>query len=818
MLIDNLDISGGFPEQKISWRKKTQKWAARCVQYGADQNLFTSSAVVNSYRHNKINYDLVNGILHMDDLQLFINPTNLNAPNVIPEQIPHYPIMNSKLNVLQGEAGARVFDWHAVITNPNALSEVEKAKHDEMVARTKELLESHAQNEEEFHQAMQEAYDDLKYNYQDAREVWANQVLSHYSRENNFKNMFRLGFNDAEIVGQEAYQMYIRRGEPCMRQLNPQIMRIYRNGYSNKIEDADMIVLEEYWSKGKVIDIYGDQLTSAEIDYIEKYDFNEDLKKDSLFRIGGKPNYVEQPTVIGQDDSAKSESNPFGLVDEPVKEIHAADFIDTSEMDSLGAYDAYNNIRVCQVFWKSLRQIKKVKSYNPITGEPVYTLHTEDYIINKEMGEEEEKMWVNQAWQGTRIGSKLFVDMRPCPVQYNSIDDPSKCHFGIIGTIYNVGLDKPFSLVDMMKPYAYLYDACFDRLNRLIARNHGKAIRLDLAKIPSSWGMDKWMQILTQAGIAVEDSFEEGKSGAAKGKLAGAMNNASNGVIDMDLGNSIANYLQILTSIEAFMGKVVGITDQREGQIQNRETVGGVERSVLQSSHITEWLFYLHDDTKRRALEAFLDLCRACFRGRNKKFQYISSSDMAQKIVDVDGDFFSSASYGLIVDNEEGSQDFKSNLPMIIQAAIQNGSVGISKLVQLYNATSRAEKQKILEDGEVEMREQQQQQQQQQLEAQQQIAKMNQQTQMAQMEHEAAMNTENNETKILIEEMKSRNVGAEGAELSAAERANLDEKIREFDENMRLNRDKLQFDKEKAKKEAELKLKQINKPKTSSNK
>jgi hypothetical protein len=36
------------------------------------------------------------------------------------------------------------------------------------------------------------------------------------------------------------------------------------------------------------------------------------------------------------------------------------------------------------------------------------------------------------------------------------------------------------------------------------------------------------------------------------------------------------------------MGEVMGITPQREGQVSNRETVGGVERSVLQSSHITE--------------------------------------------------------------------------------------------------------------------------------------------------------------------------------------------------------------------------------------
>ena len=102
-------------------------------------------------------------------------------------------------------------------------------------------------------------------------------------------------------------------------------------------------------------------------------------------------------------------------------------------------YDIYGNIKVDQVYWKSLRKIKKVKSYNPISGEVEYSLQTEDYIPNKEMGEEAESFWINQAWQGVKIGDKLFVDIKPCPVQFNDIDHPSKCHFGIIGSIYNIG-------------------------------------------------------------------------------------------------------------------------------------------------------------------------------------------------------------------------------------------------------------------------------------------------------------------------------------------------------------------------------------------
>jgi hypothetical protein len=94
-------------------------------------------------------------------------------------------------------------------------------------------------------------------------------------------------------------------------------------------------------------------------------------------------------------------------------------------------------------------------------------------------------------------------------------------------------------MIDMMKPFSYLYDVVHDRLNKLIAKNWGKIISVDLAKIPSGWDMEKWMYYAKTSGIAVVDSFKEGNIGAATGKIAGALNNASSGVIDAEWGNTM---------------------------------------------------------------------------------------------------------------------------------------------------------------------------------------------------------------------------------------------------------------------------------------
>jgi hypothetical protein len=71
--------------------------------------------------------------------------------------------------------------------------------------------------------------------------------------------------------------------------------------------------------------------------------------------------------------------------------------------------------------------------------------------------------------------------------------------------------------------------------------------------------------------------------------------------------------------------------------VSNRETVGGVERATLQSSHITEWVFITHENHKRRVLECFLETAKAAMRGRNMKFAYVTS-DISQRVMSIDGD------------------------------------------------------------------------------------------------------------------------------------------------------------------------------------
>ena len=798
-----------LPPQQLPLSKKTTKWRKAVVDWADSKTFFNYSPVRNSVIHKKINYDLINGKLHMQDLELVINPENQSA-GFIPDKIQHYPIMNSKLYVLRGEESKRVFDYRVIVTNPNSISEIENTKKEELFVRLQQLISNTAQSEEEFNKELEKLNDFYTYEWQDVREVRANALLNHYVKEYNMPLLFNDGFMDAMTVGEEIYQCDIVGGEPVVKRINPLKIRVFKSGYSNKIEDADMIIMEDYWSPGQIIDTFYDELTKKDIEYLEEIaQGNHQSHTDGMDNVDDRAGFINAH-MIGDEISSQEGFfwDPFGGTD--------------SVEGSLMPYDTSGNVRVMRVYWKSRRRIKKVKSYDPETGEEIFNFYPETYVINEAMGEEEFPMYINEAWEGTKIGEKIYVNMRPRVIQYNRLSNPSRCHFGIVGSIYNFNDSKPFSLVDMMKKYNYLYDAIHDRLNKFMAKNWGKILRLDLAKIPKGWNIEKWLYYAKANGLAVEDSFREGNYGAATGKLAGAMNNASSGIIDAEFGNSIQSQINLLEFIKMEMSEVAGISRQREGQVSNRETVGGVERATLQSSHITEWLFIQHDDVKRRVLECFLETAKIALKGRSKKFQYLLS-DNAMRIMDIDGDEFADSDYGLLVDNSNGAQELSQKLDLLAQAALQNQTLSFSTIMKLYNSSSLVEKQRLVENDERRIQERNAQTQQQEMQIRQQEIAAKQQAETARMEQEFIMNENDNETKIIVAQIAASVKAKEGQEdggiqepMSEEAREKLRESIRQFDARLQLDKDRLEFDKQKAQTDAKLKEKQINKkPNTS---
>ncbi len=769
-----------LPPEKLSFKSKNKEWRKKHVDW-AENYIWSYDSRVRKPLYNKvINYNLLNGRIDMDDIKIVLNP-NEQRGSFIPDNIQHYPIINAKLNVLTGEEAKRRFDYRLIVTNPDAISEIEVNKKNKWMEDLSVWATSSSQTEEEAARDLEKITQYNKYEWQDAREIRGNCVVNHYIKELAIPLKFNKGFLDAMAVGEEAYQCDIVGGEPTFERINPSKMIVLKSGFSNRIEDADMIVLWDFWSPGKIIDTYYDVLTDKDIKYLSELPFT--AQTDGVDNIDPRRSF----TFI---DPTESEYGTGSIMEGQL-------FTNNVIFDS-NYTDNFGNVRIVRLYWKSQRKILKVTSYDLMTGEEKFDFYPEDYIINEAMGETSEPLWINESWEATKIGDRVYVNMRPRVIQYNRLSNPSRCHFGIVGSVYNINDSRPYSLVDMAKPYNYLYDVVHDRLNKNLAANWGKIAKLDLAMVPKGWEIDKWMYYAKVNHLAVVDSFKEGNKGAATGKLSGMLNNQSSGVIDADQGNIIQQDINLLQFIKMEMAEVMGITPQREGQVNNRETVGGVERSVLQSSHITEYLFAIHDDVKRRALECLLETAKVALKGRAVKFQYLLS-DGSLKVMDIDGDEFSENDYGFVMDNSDHTQNFIQKMEGYAQALIQNQMITTKTLIKLWNGSSISDITRSVEADEVARMDEitkERQSQQEQLQAQ---LQANQALEERKNQLEEAKNVRDNETKILVEQMKLQaSLEAKDFETETytpEQRAEMREKIEASVAKRNLEREKFNEDK-----------------------
>lgn len=790
-MIDNTPTYS-FPRQKLSYGAKTDSWRKQHLDWAVANATLFNTSVRSSVAHKKTNINLLNGIVNSSDLKRYVNPSDIDASE-FEYNIPHYPIMNSKLNVLVGEESKRPFDYKVVVTNPEAISQKEENKKTEILSKLEQYITEENPDQESLSEYAESLKRYAKYNWQDLREVRANWLLQHYHKELNLPLKFNRSFQLALAVGEESIQCDVVSGEVIVENIDPTKISVFSAGSSLNFEDADIIVLEDYWPLGKIIDYFYDTLSSADISKLEKL---QSVGSNEF--IGEDPTKAFLPINTDEWDTTLLTGDTFEAmsIQQGITNGYINLFGDNTSLKT-DTTDEYGNIRVIRCYWKSKRKILKVKSYDQITGKEVFNFYPEDYIPNVAMGEEATTYWVNEAWEASLVHKDIYTKMGPRKIQYNRISNPSKCHFGIIGSIYSINGNKPYSLVDMMKPHNYLYNVIHDRLNTTLANSWGSLVQLDLASVPKGWTVEKWFHYAKSMKLAIRDSFKEGNEGRAKNTLAGSFGNSSGGVISDNIGNYIEQNIRLLEYIKLELSEISGISKQREGQTANRETFGGIERATLQSSYITEWYYMIHDDFKKRVYECILETAKVAIRDGSYKFQHILN-DGAIEMVSIEGDLYSEADYGLVVDYA-GSSVVKDKIEMLAQAAMQNQMVSFSSMLSIYNNNnSIADIVKIVREDELNRTQAAQAAQQQELQIKQAELESKAQNDEANRQVLLDNNMRDNQTKLLIKQVElqqsadqqSFNDGIE--EPDYLDKDKLLEQIREFDQKLELDRQKHQ--------------------------
>lgn len=677
-----------FPSQKLPYSKKGKAWRRDHLDWADDNSYLSNSNIRRKLKHKRINLNLYNGKVDVADMKLILNPGGMEK-YYVPDAIQHYPIVTPRVNVLVGEEKRRKFDWSVSIINPDTLSKVKEDTKKMVDQRLMEMLQSEV-SDEELEQELMKYGDYINFDYQDIREKRANLLMKHYISKLNMKIIFQQGFKDALIMGEEIYMFDIINGQVTFEKLNPLKVHTLRGGNSNKIEDSDVIVIDDFWSPGKIQDTYYNDLSEIETKKLDDQEFS------------------------GTTRDSDGESLA-------VDDIHGLKLLDRESMDSYiestgifgnmspegrGSYtDGNGNIRVLRMFWRSMKKVIKVEFFDEL-GKKQVKFRSEDYLVDKEMGEIAKTLWVPQWWKGVKVGEDTYLQIKPREIQYNKIDQPSFNSCGIIGQVYNTGDEEAVTLVDRAKPFQYLYDISWHRVNEALSKYMGSIVELDLAKVPTGWSVSKWLYFARKSGISVVDSFKEGQKGMAKGRLAGSVGNTTGRVLEQRVGDFIQTHIEMMEFAKAQMDEITGVSRQRLGQVENRETVGGVERAVSQSNHITEEIFTMHDYCKKRCFQILLETAKIALKGQNLRFSYIGD-DMTRQLAEIDGDQFAEEEYGIAVSNDDEINRMEQRLEGMVQMGLQNQMLSFSTAIKIYNSPSVREIQRLIQKDEQQMKESQ---------------------------------------------------------------------------------------------------------------
>jgi len=131
-----------------------------------------------------------------------------------------------------------------------------------------------------------------------------------------------------------------------------------------------------------------------------------------------------------------------------------------------------------------------------------------------------------------------------------------------------------------------------------------------------------------------------------------------------------------------------------------------VERSVVQSAHITEPWFWQHNQVKREALTMLLDTSKVAWKDSNKRCLHYILDDATRVFLTLSDDFFYE-DMDIFVDDTTKNQQQVEALKQLMQPAMQNGAslLDIAEIITMDNISMIKQR---LEDIEQKRMEQQQ--------------------------------------------------------------------------------------------------------------
>lgn len=808
MISRNID---SMPLQKLPMSKKTKEWREANLDYIIGKSGFTSGLGNNGstkYEEMQTYYNLYNSIYDEKDLLYVTNP--FKQKDGFPATAQDYNIIKPKVDLLLGEETKRPFNFRVVRTSDDATSEVQETAKQMLTDYIMATVMSKLGPEEaqRYQEALQsgeimppEAIQKyISKDYKDIAETTAQHTLSYLKNKLNVTHEFFKGWKDALIAGEEVYYVGIINGNPYLERVNPLFFSYDQQADLEFIHDADWCCRKMIMSATQIYDRFYDKMSEKQLNQLLEMiedtgrgGINPEVRKTSL----DYP-HIKTHTIGGFT------TNPFDDVDD---------------------------INVWHCCWKSFKKIGFVTYMDPETGMPDELQVDESYkVTGNELNVE--WTWIIEVWEGYRVGEDLYIGIQPLDYQHVSADNPNSQKLPYTGVVYNNTNSRPRSLVSMMKPLQYMYIVLWYRLELAMARDKGKIPVVDVTQIPKDMGIDvnKWMHYLSALGVMFINPYEEGWDipGREGGKPS-QFNQFT--ALDLTMAPVIDQYINLMAKIEDMASEITGVSKQREGAISSNELVGNVERSVIQSAHITEPWFWVHNQVKREVLTMLLDTSKEAWKGNKRCLHYILD-DATRAFLTLSDSFFYEDMDVFLDDSTKNQQQIEA-LRNLMQPAMQNGAslLDIAEIITMDNVNMIKNRLEEIEQKRMQqqqaMEEAQAQREQQAIQMQNEVKEEELMIKEAEMDLKKYEIDQNNQTKIIVAQLNayrgSENQDVDGNGVpdvveigkqaleqqkinsdAAAKQLELNNKRRETEMKREIENKKIELEKQRMKHEIEL--------------
>jgi len=612
-----------FPKQKVAQGAKDKVWGEQSL----DAIINASFTTTTEYTKYKSYYDGYNGVINPVEYKYVTDPYKAgNKTYKMPARLRSYNIIRPVVDLLLGEKTKRPLNYQVIVKNADAVTRREEAEQ-AAVMKTLQQQFINAVNEaglptgipSEETQDPAEVQAEVAKNYRDQRAIMGGEALDYMMSALEIPDHLMTGFFDWLVTGTVCTYKCIDHEEPSYEIVNPMDLSYPIVPNVRFIEDLPSCVRSAQMSVNDIVDKFYDELTPAQIDYLES--------PGSGFYAGTKDGFTLNRPGIN--------ALPGELI------------------------DVYHGV------WKSFRKEGILHYKDPVTGTDEEARVSEIYKVDHAAGEWIEWFWINEVWEGYRVDKDIYLGIKPIAEQRNRMNNPSLCKLPYNGRIYSDRNSDPVSVVSLGMPYQMLYNIFHYRLELSIAKNKDKIALIEINTIPKrhGWDEEKFMYHADANGFAFIDSTAEGKD-----KERVAFNQFQ--VLDMSLGQYISAQFELLAAIKGEWEEMMGISRQRKGNIMASDGQGTSERAVYQSTVMTEDLFRKFETVEQRDLQGLVDISQIAWAD-GKKSSY-TTSDFRQAFLQINPEVYCNADYGVFVTKSGEEQDKLQALKSLALEFAQN--------------------------------------------------------------------------------------------------------------------------------------------------